>query len=154
MSGVQFFREIFDKTNFERRLKLISRELSKTLYLGLINQQFQSRFKQHKLTWVGETQKRETRYFYPTIEHNTDYFKSFTLNEVRHLVGGGSGGGSGDDGKYLRHYTLANSINEIGLGVCGYQQQEPLPWSISNADVISFFDTTITSNVMFLFQIP
>ena len=90
------------------------------------------------MTWVGETQKRETQYFYPTIEHNTDYFKSFTLNGVRHLVGGGSGGGSGDDGKYLRHYTLTSSINEIGLGVCGYQQQAPLPWSINNADVISF----------------
>ena len=94
--------------------------------------------KQHKVTWVGDTQKRETQYFYPTIEHNTDYFKSFTLNGVRHLVGGGSGGGAGDDAKYLRHYTMSNSINEIGLGVCGYNQRAPLPWSIADADVISY----------------
>ena len=93
---------------------------------------------QHKVTWVGDTQKRETQYFYPTIEHNTDYFKSFTLNGVRHLVGGGSGGGAGDDAKYLRHYTMSNSINEIGLGVCGYNQRAPLPWSIADADVISY----------------
>ena len=106
--------------------------------LNLLQHQLENHFKQHKLTWVGETQERETQYFYPTIEHNTDYFKSFTLNGVRHLVGGGSGGGSGDDGKYLRHYTLSNSINEIGLGVCGYNMKAPLPWSIANADVISF----------------
>ena len=93
----------------------------------------------HKVTWTTHgTEKIESQYFYPTIDHDTDHFKSFTLNGVEHLVGGGGGGGANEDGANKRHYTITHSINHLGLGVCGYVQESPLPWSIANADVISY----------------